>query len=153
MKIRVRSAKEGDEKLFEKLWGEFLKEADLMIADTERNLDMFVNVFHNYVTGEIPGVCLFVAEDAVLLWGGGGIGFDLIYGNAAQGWGTYVRPARQGEGISRALRSRARELLVEMDFTHVLGSAKADDEKSVESCRALGMTYPRVTTVWDLKEK
>lgn len=126
-KIRVRRAKPQDRKLFLKLYKEYLeelKDAHGSPLPSERNLEIIGRIFDSYVSGELDGVVLLVAQDAMVLHGEQGAPlFETNLGRIATGWGAYVREELRGQGVSQAMYKRSKKLLRSMGFDHLVGSA------------------------------
>lgn len=164
-KPKVRAAKIQDKGLFRKLWKEFLEHEVSQggnILPTDKNLDVYCNIFEKYVNGELPGVVSFIAEDAVLMWGSSGAPvFDTNIDPIAQGWGTYVRERARGKGYSRRIREVSLKRLEslkwndgeeEKKFKHLYGSAQANNEAGIESARSLGYDFPAVIGILKLNK-
>lgn len=139
-KPRVREAKDNDldRGLFATLWKEFLEDQFAKgshIRPTDENVKVFLNIYDNYLSGKFAGVVLFVGLDAVCMMGDTGNVFDSTYGKIAKGWGTYVRPNKRGQGISKRLREAGYNKLREMGFDNVFGDlllGNTEGEKSIK---------------------
>jgi len=136
-KIRVREAKPRDLGLFRKLWVEFLKEQSekgSFILNTEHNLRVYEAVFNLYTEKTIPGTVLFIAEDAVLMWGQAGKDeLETDLGVIAQGWGTYIKADSRGKGYSKAIRAEGQKRLKELGFDTIVGTGLIDDSTALDS--------------------
>jgi GNAT superfamily N-acetyltransferase len=134
MKIKVRKAKVRDRGLFLKLWSEFLSErSGSLIKNSEKNLETFASIFDSYASGETKGICLFVAEHAVLMWGEFNPTFDITLNEVAQGWGTFVKEEARGKGVGKAIRKTGKKILKDMGFKHLLGNKENDDPANLGS--------------------
>ena len=129
-KIRVRRAKPQDRKLFLKLYKEHLESVQYepgRALPTERNLEVIGRVFDSYVSGELDGVVLLVAQDAMLMHGEQGEPLlETNLGRTATGWGIYVRENLRGRGVIQKMYKRSKTLLREMGFDHVYGCVSVD---------------------------
>lgn len=140
-KVRVRKAKERDKGLFRKLWQRFMEdnfEMDGLILPTKNNLDVANFYFDKYVSGEAEGIVLFVANDAVLMWGDDLSPIETRLEKSAQGWGVYVAPERRRQGVSMVIREEGKKMLRNMGFTHVLGSTTEKNDPSYQSSVKVG---------------
>jgi ribosomal protein S18 acetylase RimI-like enzyme len=156
-KIRVRRAKPGDKGLFLKLWAEYLGDKKLDEAGgvpvTEHNLSIFEQLFDAYVNEEWQGVVLLHAEDAVLLWGDpGGQLFESSLGRQAQAWGVYVRESYRKKGVADALRSKAVNILRQMEFDTISGHVDPNNEAAYQSVVKFGFNPGALMVSYSLKE-
>lgn len=155
-KVRVRDAKPGDVNLFRKMWLEYLTEHHEKgghILPTEKNLDLYTEIYAQYVSGQAPGVVLFIGEHTVHMSGTPGPAtFDTDFGTAATGWGTYVRPEARNNGYSKTIREAAFERLKAMGFDCVHGSALYGDESALASAKKSGIQLDGILTVYWFKE-
>lgn len=138
---RVREAIERDKGLFRKLWGEFQKESHEMghwVLPTKANLDVATFFFEQYTTKQAEGIVLFIANDAVLMWGTDMSPVETVFEKPAQGWGIYIKPERRREGLSLLIRDAGKEKLSSMGFTHVVGSTPHKNEASYQSSLKVG---------------
>lgn len=125
---RVRHAKPGDRNLFRKMWLDYLTESygtkDSEIQPDDFNIDRYSLFFDLYVSGQLPGIVLFIGEAAVLMWGG--IGEDPFHMDTkrALGFGTYVKPEARRKGYSKMIRQAGVLLLRELGFETVIGEVK-----------------------------
>jgi GNAT superfamily N-acetyltransferase len=121
---------------FEGLWDEFLwdqKKKGGYIVPSERSMSFFVHLFRAYTEGYQEGIVLFAGDfEAVLMWGLVDFPYDLTWGRTAQDWGTYVQPAAQGRGISKAIRDAAKERAIFRKFEAVIASALTTNPKSYD---------------------
>lgn len=142
MKIRVREAKQRDKGLFRKLWKSYLKDQHKKGSDilpTAANLDKFELIFEKYVSGEFEGIVLFVADDAVLMWGSQGEpAFETNYKKPATAWGTYVGEKLRGKGVSKELRKIAAQKLREKGFDVAIGIGLKGNEEGLDSGTKFG---------------
>jgi hypothetical protein len=156
-KIRVREAKPRDKGLFKMLWQKFMEEqhkkGDLALP-SEHNLGFYAELFDLYVSGEVDGVVLFVADQAVTMCGDPLSYLELRYGRQAYWWGMYVEPENRKLGISNAFHGKMQELLQEKGFdfgatTHVEG-----DEVAVKNSDGAEREIEIVSTnvIWRFKE-
>lgn len=155
MKIRVREAKLRDKGLFRKLWSQLLEdqyEKGSQVLPSENNLDIYEVIFEKYVSGEFPGVVLFVAEDAVLMWGHTGQEALETKDKIATGWGTYVGPKLRGKGASKELRKVACEKLKELGFEIVMGTTLTGNEEGEVSTEKFGFKKQACVVCYSLKE-
>jgi hypothetical protein len=114
-KIRVREAKARDIGLFKKLWGEMLEKQDSVI---ENDSGLYEDLFNAYVDGKLNGVVLFVADKAVLMWGGHVS--PLKYPNKpVVAWGMYAT-GDSAEAIEVALKKHAVEWSKKNDYESLL---------------------------------
>lgn len=129
--MRVRKAKPQDRKLFLKLYKEHLeelKDTPGTVLPTEENLEKYGNIFDSYVSGELLGVVLLIAQDAFLMHGElGPTIFETNLGKVATGWGTHVREELRGKGASQAMFNRSKKLLREMGFDTLAGSVDVEN--------------------------
>jgi GNAT superfamily N-acetyltransferase len=139
-KIKVREAKPGDRNLFKKLWLEYLQESyensRSDVLPIEENIEVFAHIFDQYIDKEsgFDGIVLFIAEDAILMWGTQGApALKTHWEKIANGWGTYVREAARGKGYSTKIREVAKSKLKDMGFDVVLGTAVDSNESGVNS--------------------
>jgi len=154
---RVRNAKEGDRNLFRKLWKDYLTEAynskDSEIQPDDFNLDRYSMFFDFFVSGQLPGIVLFIGDSAVLMWGGFGDNDPFhMDSKRAVGFGTYVKPEARRRGYSMLIRAEGKKQLKDMKFDSVVGEIKhggTDFDKRVASAeKAGGVPY---ATLWQLK--
>ena len=142
--IRVRKARSRDLGLFTKLWTAYLisvYEKGSGVPPSKDNLEFFRIMFNLYVSGEEKGVVLFVGEVGVMLLGTAGISpIKTDYDPVAQGWGMYVEPDYQGQGICTALYTEGFKKLKEMGFKTILGHCMLEDEKAWGSLEKVGYT-------------
>jgi GNAT superfamily N-acetyltransferase len=140
IKFRVGIARERG--LFRKLWKEFLEEEyekgkgnPITIMPTEKNLDTYCYLFDQYTSDAVPGFALFYREDAVHLCGYNGVGFETEKGDAktAQSFGTYVRPAFRGKGISGLIYLKSEEICKQKDMPIIVGSVRSSNKESMSS--------------------
>ena len=131
-KIRVREAKPRDIGLFKKLWREFLIEQQQMgsvvVGDSDRNLEIFTNIFRMYVDPDVPedakydGIVLFISEVAVMMAGDPGTNIEMsIAHKPANVWGLYVVPDQRGKALGLKLYQDGFKRLKEMGFDLVMG--------------------------------
>jgi GNAT superfamily N-acetyltransferase len=140
-KVRVRKAKPRDLGLFRKLWQKFMEdnyELGHLVLPSKQNLDVACIYFDKYVSGEAEGIVLFVANDAVLMWGDDLSPIETRLEKPAQGWGVYVAPQRRRQGVSMIMREEGKKMLIEMGFTHVTGSTTLQNNPSYDSSVKLG---------------
>lgn len=156
-KFRVREGKPRDKGLFRKLWKAFLKENSEQghwILPNSGNLDVATFYFDKYVNKEAEGVVLFVAQNAVLMWGEDLSPITTIFEKAAQGWGTYVDPDHRKNGMSAEMRKQGKEKLRELGFTHVVGSVMKDNHPShISTLKSGANVQPIEIFVMDIKEE
>lgn len=133
--IKIRNAKKRDTGLFRKLWSAYLEECvetkTGIVIPSKKNLDVFTQLFELYVNKQVEGVVYFVAQNAVLMWGGlPGDDFETIYGKkGAQGWGDYVTPDYRGKGIATKMKQKAMNTLYDdMGFDYIGGVLYGDNE-------------------------
>jgi GNAT superfamily N-acetyltransferase len=142
--VPIRDVGTGDLEEFVLLWCAYLEEGYLAggsIRPTSRTLAFYRELCRRYVLGRLDGVALLAQApeaprpEGVLLWGEGlsPSPLDLRYHRAAQGWGTYVRPARRGQGWSTELRTLAVGRLRAMGFDAVLGAASTRNPHGLET--------------------
>lgn len=136
-----------DRDLFKRLWKELLKDNDdkgSFTPPSENNIEASARIFDAYIGGwtdqgvyvppTLEGIVLFIGNDAVLMWGDGGPnGLESSLPRKAIGWGTYVSPAFRKQNLSKKMRDKAKKLLYDMGFTHVLGTAVQNNTAGFES--------------------
>lgn len=155
-KVRVRKATPRDKGLFRKLWADYLDhqhKAGSFVLANDHNLSVFEGIFDLYTQELQPGIVLFIAEDAVLMWGKSSD--DLIetnLGTIAQGWGTYIKPESRGNGLSKSIREEGKRLLKEMGFDAVIGTGLINEETSLNSAFEHGWDRHSVLGICKLKE-
>ncbi len=139
----IRQATEQDLPMFSQLWLELIKE-ELQLGGefrpTLHTLDFFVRAFSAYISKALDGVVLLAEPDhGILMWGEPGPHYpDTWRGKIAIGHGTYVRPELRRQGISKDLWARARQLLLEMEFDFVLGTAALMNKPSLRMMEGAG---------------
>src|SRR5574338_277088 len=141
-KPRVREAKPGDRSLFKKMWTELLEDQNkkgFPVKATENNVEVYAKIFDAYVGGRLKGIVLFIAEDAVLMWGERGVDiFDTEWDDAGQGWGTYVRARARKKGYSKLIREVAVKKMKELGIKMVLGTGIHGNDEGVTSGQKFG---------------
>lgn len=132
MKIRVRNGKPRDLGLFLSMWRKYLENEYAQgsgVPATDENMEVYCDIFNLYVSGEEPGVVLFVAECAVFMFGTAGTSrLQSERDPVANGWGVYVDPDHQGQGIADALYTQAHKQLKELGFKTVGGHCYLENE-------------------------
>lgn len=131
-KIRVREARERDKGLFHKLWKELLLEqqenGSIVRGDSEKNIEIFTNVFKSYTDSSEDGVVLFIGEIAVLMAGNPGNEVELTIGRRpARNWGMYVVPDQREKNIETKLYEAGFKRLREMGFDVIFGGSMSDN--------------------------
>lgn len=136
-RIKVRKAKPGDHGLFKSLWMELLEaQAELgsTIIPNEHNVEAVMSLFNAYVSGDLDGVVLFVANVGVLMYGDMSNPFETTLGTrAAFGYGQYVKPDHRGRGILDAMMKEALTELKAMGFDVLHGATLEKDSHGLEA--------------------
>ena len=151
-KIRVREARPRDVGLFRSLWSQFLREqqeaGSIIRGDSEKNLEIFTNVFKTYVDKEASeydqhnGIALFIGEVAVLLVGASGNSVEMTIGRRpARVWGIYVIPDQRDKGIEVKLYEEAFKRLREMGFDAVFGNNALESVLGHITCSSEHLVY------------
>lgn len=158
----IRAATAEDRSQFEVLWAEFLRDANKAGADVIpnlRNLSTMMNFFDLYVSGGLDGVVLIsigaIGQPTGVTMSGEPQrpqAFDSEFGRIANGWGTYVREAYRGEGVSRLLREEMCDRCRELGFDVVFGFIAFSNEASMESCKKMDIEIPSIVAVKRLIE-
>jgi GNAT superfamily N-acetyltransferase len=155
--MRVRRAKPQDRKLFLKLYEEHLeevKETPGSFLPTEENLETLGVLFDTYTSGELQGVVLMVAQDAIGLFGEiGSQPFETNLGKTVIGWAVYVRESARGKGVSQAIYKRAKRLLREMGFDYMIGEADIERGGGRRACEKAGFKASSMILHLDLREE
>ena len=155
--LRVREAGLRDEGLFRKLWAKYLKEqnekGDLLLP-SDKNLDAFTQLFRLYVSDEQKGTVLFVADQAVSMWGDPVSFFELSTGPVATCFGIYVEPEHRQRGISNLFHEKAAEILRKHGFEYCSTAHLEGDELAVKSTAGAGREVHALASnvYWKLKE-
>jgi GNAT superfamily N-acetyltransferase len=139
MKIRVRDARPRDIGLFRKLWIQYLNEsikAGALVTANDKTLATYEALFEHYVTGELPGIVLFVADKAVLVAGAPISSFDYTQPTAF-GWGLYVETDARRQGVATEMVKVAKEKLKERGFT-VVNFIVLNNEGGLEFATKIG---------------
>jgi GNAT superfamily N-acetyltransferase len=155
--IRVREAKARDRGLFRKLWKKFMEEQagkGELILPNEKNLDFYTSLFNLYVSGEVQGTVLFVADQAVSMWGDQVSYLDQKPGRGASCWGMYVEPENRRRGISNAFHEKAKEILAAQGFDFCSTAHLFNDDIAVKNSDGDSREITKVSTnvYWMLKE-
>lgn len=141
--IRVREATLQDVGLFKKLWWRFMEEqadkGDLILA-TKVNLKFYSSLFAMYVAPRVPvrGFVLFVADQAVSMWGDPQPHHEFKLGKMARCWGMYVEPESRRLGIANAFHSKAEELLLSQGFDFCVTDYVDGDWQALRSSDGAG---------------
>ena len=155
--MRVRKAKPQDRKLFLRLYKEYLEETvdtPGAILPTDENLILYGNIFDSYVSGELQGVVLLIAQDAFLIHGElGPAVFETNLGRVANGMGTYVREELRGKGASQAMFKRSKRLLREMGFDTLVGGVDAERGGGRKATEKAGFKVASYVTYLNLHEE
>jgi GNAT superfamily N-acetyltransferase len=132
MEHEVRLATLEDEELFRELWMEYLEEQHRkgsMVLPSESNLAFYAELFRFYVSGKVPGICVFAGDYAVTLNGSNLDPLEIASGEYSYLWGVYVRQEYRGKGVSHAIHKLVMELLPELGFEYSMTHILAGDEE------------------------
>ena len=156
MRLRVREAKPRDLGLFKKLWVQFMENQQAYDADvgvTERNIELYCNMFDHFVNNPEDGIVLFIGENAVLMWGSAGDSpFETNCGRTATAWGVFVEDKLRGKGAGDLLRQHAKKVLYDRGFDTVLGCVLKDNIHGYNSNKDSGFREIGVMIRMDLSE-
>jgi len=120
----------------------------------DENMAVYEQIFNMYVSGEEPGVVLFVGECAVAMWGTPGeTGIKTELDPVANGWGIYVSPDQRGADISTKFVDVAKEKLKELGFKAIVDSALADEKYATANAEAFGYKCFQKTYVYELDKE
>jgi GNAT superfamily N-acetyltransferase len=152
--LRIRAAKERDIGLFIKLWKSYIVNEYAQgsgVPASEENMEVYRDIFNLYVSGEEKGVVLFVGECAVFMFGTAGTSrIQSERDPIANGWGVYVEPDHQGQGIAEALYKAAHKELKEMGFKTVGGHCYLENEAAWAVLDKMGYKKIQYVVVKDL---
>lgn len=138
---RVRVAVSGDRSMAAAMIREFMvemRDRGSEVIPSDRSLAFYLSLFDNYTSGEILGV-------AIISGGGGGVSMaghvhplDLVHGQTATGWLTYVRPQFRGNGLGSTLRILLRNTLRRQGFTAIAAGYHIWNESSIRLAESRG---------------
>jgi len=141
-RVVIRRAMMQDLGQFKQLWSEFLedqaKRGDLVLAN-DHNLDIAVNVFRTYVSGDVLGLVQFLnvngKDVGVYMEGELPGGYQLSIGRYTMLFGVYYRPEYQGKKYTHLMYEKAmvwtRKHKLEGGITaYLTNNAKAADVTS-----------------------
>ena len=157
-----------DLELFKELWMEFLEDqyekGDLTLP-SEHNLELAVNLFQSYVSGDTLGIVLFLMVDGkdVGVHMGGEIpgGPELSIGKYTMLFGVYYRPEHKGHGYTNLLFQKMTDWLTKNGvmgtITGVLtGNASVTEitSKVVDGKFGAGVTKPySINLYWEFEKE
>lgn len=157
----VRRAETADLRQFDLLWGEYLEECQKRgdtTKNTRNNREFFRKVARHYMTNPELGIVAMAFDHhvpaGVVMWGAfiGAMPVQTTLGQVANGWGSYVRPAYRGEGLSRKLREFAASHLVAVGADTLLGSVNAGEEAALKSVLNMGFVPRQLVVSLDLRK-
>ena len=125
-KVRIREAKVRDVGLFTKLWKAYLESNEKVgsvICPNERNMAGPTILFERYVSGDLRGVVLFVADYAVFMAGEQTLPLEYNCGRVANLWGSHVLPSHE---VGPQLVNEGLKRLKEKGFNTLLFTCVAD---------------------------
>jgi L-amino acid N-acyltransferase YncA len=158
----IRKATEKDRNNFKLLWAEFLIDANKLGSDmlpTEKNLQVMLNAFDNYVSGALDGVVVIAFSDDDKPIGAAMCGelnkesmFDSAFGRGASQWGHYVREEYRNAGIAAKMNTLAFRNIKKLGFDVVIGPVLESNVSSMKTAMRVGAVPVAQMMLVNLKE-
>ena len=139
-KIRIREAKPRDVGLFTKLWKSYLEsneKAGSVICPNDQNMAGPILMFERYVSADLRGVILFIADYAVLMAGEQALPLEYNCGRVANLWGAYTLPDHE---IGSQLVDEGLKRLKEKGFDTVLFTRTAASNVQLPNAETIFVT-------------
>lgn len=140
--LDVRPAVAADREAFMRLVEEYLRELAEVGSETlvtPKTLEFWAHLFDLYVLEAGPGVILMAGDVAFTACGSfGPAPTDTVWGEAAYGWGTYVRREYRRHALAANLRGAAKTALRAKGFDALLGCVHFKNEAGLASAMKSG---------------
>lgn len=139
--VRVRLAVPSDRTSAAAMVREFMiemRDRGSEVIPSDRSLAFYMSLFDNYTSGEILGAAIISGGGCGISLAGHVHPLDLVHGQTATGWLTYVRPQFRGNGLGSTLRAMLRDTLRRQGFTAIAAGYHIWNEPSIRLAESRG---------------